>query len=153
MKRIILFIGLFLSVSSHAECPKVSVQVSELIAEHVDSIRGGEYCHARQVLLAEDVEIVLYTIEGPCYKQEKSPPGSCGNHFFRSMVGIIDGKKYEKVIVGGKGVFLAETIRIEGGVVAIKGLSYSNSDPMCCPSVSSTRRYKLDNGSFVEVKP
>ncbi|TVZ41921.1 hypothetical protein P886_1272 [Alteromonadaceae bacterium 2753L.S.0a.02] len=153
MKKIILFASLFLSVDAYGDCPKVSAVIEDLIAKHANGIRGVEYCRARQVVKDERVEIVLYTIEGPCYKREESPPGSCGNNFFRSMVGVIDGKKYEKVIVGGKGVFLTKTIKIEGNTVLIEGLSYSNSDSMCCPSISSSRKYKLENGSFVEVKP
>ncbi|WP_143876275.1 hypothetical protein [Teredinibacter turnerae] len=153
MKRIIFFVGLFLSVAAYGDCPKVSTDIETLIAQHASGMRGVEYCSARQVVKDERVEIVLYTIEGPCYEREKSPPGSCGNHFFRSMVGVIDGKKYEKVVVGGKGVFLTETIKIEGETVILEGLSYSSSDSMCCPSVSSSRKYKFETGSFVEVKP
>ena len=153
MKIIFFFIGLFVSVFSYGECPVVSPEVDALIKRHADEVRGGEYCKYREVLKADNVEIVLYTIEGPCYKNENSPSGSCGNNFFRNMVGVVDGKEYERVMIGGKGAFLSKNIKMVKNTIEIEGLSYSSSDAMCCPSISSSRIFKIENGSFVEVKP
>ncbi|MDO6423775.1 hypothetical protein [Saccharophagus degradans] len=153
MRKIITLVALFISSVCYGQCPEVSSEVEAMIKQHAESVRGGEYCRTRQVVKTESAEVVLYTIEGPCYKDEQSRPGSCGNHYFRNMTGIIDGKKYEKIVVGGKGSFLAKSLSIDEGVIVVEGLSYAKSDPMCCPSVSGVRKYQFDTGSFVEIEP
>lgn len=151
--KFVMAISLIISASlAHAECPSVSKDAEELIIGHTQEVRGGEYCRFRKVYKRNGIELVLYTIEGPCYKNS-SRAGSCGNHYFRSMVGVINGKKYQPIVIGGKGVFQSKEINYSEGVVTINGLSYKRSDPMCCPSVEDQRKYKIGALEFEKVEP
>ena len=152
MKYLLAFGTYFLSMLAQASCPSVSNKVEQLISEHVQAVQGGEYCKFRTTYKEENMELVLYTIEGPCYKT-KAPAGSCGNHYFRSMVGIINGKQYPPTVVGGKGVFQSKNISHSEGLITITGLSYQKSDPACCPSLDDQRMYKISELEFEQVKP
>jgi len=51
--------------------------------------------------------------------------------------------------LGGKGERMAETIQIEGRRIIVKGKSYAESDPMCCPSLPYQEDYAISNGVIV----
>ena len=79
------FFLIVFSVQVNAECPLVSSSVELLIEEHVKFVNGNEYCRFRTAYKQNNIELVLYTIEGACY-ENVGIPGGCGNHYFRSMV-------------------------------------------------------------------
>lgn len=151
--KALFFISLivFSSLAS-ADCPSISPEVERLISKHAADVRGGEYCEYRKDIKGDFGEIALYTIEGACYKDKVSPQCSCGNHFTRYMVGVVNGKPVPSIHVGGKGWFLTRDIQVNGGEIEISGLLYAPKDPMCCPSVSSVMKYKVAEGAFVEVR-
>jgi len=153
MKALILISMIAFSSFASAECPSISPEVERFISKHAADVRGGEYCEFRSVFKSDQVEIALYTIEGACYKNRNSQKGSCGNHYSRYMVGIVNGKPIPSIIVGGKGTFQTHDIQVKGGEIEISGHAYGLKDPMCCPSVGSVKRYKVSEGAFVEDWP
>ncbi len=152
MKYFLTVLLIFISVSVFAECPHVSEKIENLIKHHADSIKGSEYCKYRKVYNEQNIELVLYSIEGPCYK-DKSPAGSCGNHYFTTLIGIINGIEYPPVTVGGKGVFHTKSIDYLNDVIVVKGLAYKDLDPLCCPSVEESRYYQIKQSKILSIKP
>lgn len=152
MKYQLAFIAYFLTTLAQASCPPVSGEAEQLIAAHTQSVSGAEYCKFRTIYKEKNMELILYTVEGPCY-QTKAPAGSCGNHYFRAMAGVINGQKYPPVVIGGKGVFRSRDVSHSDGVITIRGLSYEQSDPACCPSVKDQRQYKITDSRFEPLKP
>ena len=147
MKNLLLIILFIFSQISYANCPPVSKEMESLIKEHASKVAGGEYCKYRKTYNKTDIELSLYTIEGPCYNN-KGPAGSCGNHYFISMVGIINQVNFPHIVVGGKGVFHPKSIKYINDIIEVEGLTYSKSDPMCCPSINETRYFKPNGNKF-----
>ncbi|XCN72273.1 MAG: hypothetical protein Q3M24_18505 [Candidatus Electrothrix aestuarii] len=152
--KYLTFIWVFFIVGQvFADCPVVSDQAENLITAHTNNVRGGEYCKYRDIVKTKNIEIILYSIEGACYKDTITPKGACGNHFTRYMTGIVNGKEIAPITVGGKGIFYTKNLEINGENIIISGLSYLSTDPMCCPSKKDSHTYIIDSGSFKEVKP
>lgn len=135
------------------ECPPVSGQLDRLIAAEADKVRGAEYCQFRTRLQEDDLELVLYTIESPCYHDTRSAPGSCGNHFYRALIGLKDGALLAPVTVGERGSFIARTLRWQGESLVISGAGYRPSDPLCCPGTTAEKRYRIVGQHFEETAP
>lgn len=151
--KCLLACGMFMLASlAQAGCPSISSEVEALINQHTYSVKGAEYCRFRTVHKQPGIELVLYSIIGPCYEGGYRP-GSCGNHYFRSMVGVINGQKYPPIMIGGKGVFQSKDIDYSDGIITIQGLAYKRSDPFCCPSITSERKYQVGVSEFEPMKP
>ena len=45
----------------------------------------------------------------------------------------------------------AERVRIENGVILIDLTMHGPADPMCCPTVRTTRRFRLEGGEIREI--
>jgi hypothetical protein len=153
MKKLLILSMLMISSVYSKECPSVSDKINHLIKSHAHNVRGGEYCKFRRVYEQENIEIVLYTIEGPCYKNTRSPAGSCGNHYSRYMIAVTAGKEYEPIIIGGKGVFRDKGIDVSGDIITINGLAHHKGDPMCCPSEAAVHKYKIGKSAFEAINP
>jgi hypothetical protein len=152
MKYFLILFCFFISKNVEASCHEISSQAQQLISKHIDSVKGGEYCKYREVYKQENIELILYTIEGACYKNS-SPAGSCGNHFSRYMVGIVNGKKYSPVLVGGKVFFLSKEVEYFDNTITISGHFYKKHDPACCPSIPGNRKFNVGLLGFELIKP
>jgi len=141
MKIFLLIVFFIFSQVAYANCPPVSKKIESLIKEHALKIAGGEYCKYRKIYNETDIELAIYTIEGPCYNN-KGRAGSCGNHYFISMVGIINQVNFPHIVIGGKGVFHPKSIKYINDIIEVEGFAYSKSDPMCCPSINEIRYFK-----------
>ena len=151
MKYLILFlVGCLFSTSLYAECPVVSHEAEELVSEHVEKVKGSEYCKYRKSLKGQGVELVIYGVEGPCF-HNGGQSGSCGNHYFFSMVGVVNGIKYNPILVGGKGLFHPKNIFYNEGLITVKGFSYAKKDPACCPSIGSQNQYEIGVSGFEKI--
>ena len=153
MKQLLILSMLIISSVHAEECPSVSEKMNHLIKSHAQNVRGGEYCKFRRVYTQENIEIVLYTVEGACYKNTVSPAGSCGNHYSRYMIAVADGKEYGPIIIGGKGVFRDKGLDVSGDIITISGLAHQEGDPLCCPSKSAVHKYKIAKTALEELNP
>ena len=148
-----LFLAIFLYTYSQitfANCPSVSEELESLIKSHAAEVAGGENCRFRKLYIYENIELAAYTIGGPCYDSE-SKAGSCGNNYFTSLTGIINGESIKHLTIGGKGKFHAKSVNYEDGLIKINGLAYKKGDPMCCPTVMTTKFYKVKKLEFIQV--
>ena len=134
-----------------ADCPVVSSQAEELIDAHVAEARGHEYCSNRLVFNKGAVELVVYTIEGAYYKNRLAAVDTCGNNFFRAMIGVIHGKSFTPITVGGKGQFIDKSLTYSNGKVTLSGFSCKNTDAQCCPSQPGTKFFAVDASGFKEL--
>jgi hypothetical protein len=48
---------------------------------------------------------------------------------------------------------LVDRVRIRDGEVQLDLTMHGPADPMCCPSVEATRRFRLVDGELVEIEP
>ena len=46
----------------------------------------------------------------------------------------------------------ADRVRIEGAEIQVQLTMHGPADPMCCPSVETTRRFRLDGGEILEME-
>ena len=151
MKYLLIISTLLFTHTAFAQCPEVSEVVETLIQHHQNKVRGGEYCKYREVVKNSDIEVVLYTIEGACNDDIKSPKGSCGNHFNRYITGTVKGEVLTPIIIGGKGDFITKKAVISGESLIISGLSYAKGDPLCCPSEATNHEYVFEKGTFKRI--
>jgi hypothetical protein len=152
MKYFIFIIVFSISTFSYSECPDVSGEAEFIISEHIKKIKGGESCKYRNTYQDNGIEFVVYTVSGPCFKVE-APHGSCGNKYFSYLTGIVGGSIYYPTVVGAKGDFHIHGITYNNGAITLEGLSYSKKDSMCCPTISSTRKYEISSSKLVKIQP
>ena len=46
-----------------------------------------------------------------------------------------------------------DRVRIVNGVIELDMTMHGPADPMCCPTVSATRRFRLEDGELEEIEP
>ncbi len=150
MKRILPIVCLIANAAFAEDCPIISRELSDLIKSHAQEIKGVEYCKFRQVNSSNGIEIALYSIEGPCFKNQ-GKAGSCGNMHFRYLAGIVNGKPLPPFEAGKRGGFSASNMEINGNIINLMGLKYADNDPMCCPSIEESKFVKITDSGF-EIK-
>lgn len=153
MKYWIGFSALALTSLTCAEpaCPTVSREIENFIQEHVQMVRGAEECEYRMLYRAPEVELVLFTVNGPCY-DAAGEAGTCGNFYYHALAGVVQGNRYAPTVIGGKGGFAVDGVSYASGMVTISGHEYRESDAMCCPSLPVQRRYAIRPPEFQAIE-
>jgi hypothetical protein len=133
--------------------------VGKSIWDHAKKIRGVHYCESRRAVEADvdgdgvDDLVVSYSIEGPCYKEKKLRPGTCGNYHAEFLAVFLkkNGKYFKPatIKVGGRGERMLSDFTVQGKTIMLKTLEY-HQDPMCCPSKDGTATLKFKNGKLIE---
>ena len=148
MKKILCIVYLMANTAFATDCPSISSELSSLIKSHAQEIKGREYCEYRTVNSLNEMEIALYSIEGPCFKKE-GREGSCGNMHFRYLAGIVNGNLLPPFEVGKRGSFSANDMEIiNENIIYLKGFKYTENDPMCCPSIEESKIVKITDAGF-----
>jgi hypothetical protein len=154
MKLIVTIFTILISLSAMAEeCPATPGNIKKAIDKHVRKIRAAEYCAARSIKIEGENAIAVYTAEGACFSDKESTAGACGNHWERYMVGSINGKTIGPIEVGSKDSFSDSEMKLAGNSVELIGLSIGPNDPLCCPSIPQTKKFKFSQNGFKEIKP
>ncbi len=144
----------FLLVATAAvanECISPSSNIEQAIDLYLKDIRAVEYCPARKIQTNGELTLITFNVEGPCFGDIASPPGSCGNNWLSYMLGSINGDIIKPIKIGGKGSFSIEKIKITKNIIELSGLSTGHDDALCCPSVFTTKLFELKNNSFNEI--
>lgn len=81
--------------------------------------------------------------------------GGSGTGFPEIAVFLYSNSKYDYLAsldadAGGRGGF--NVIKIEKGMIYVEILDYDDDDGMCCPSVKSYRKYKIEKNNIIQVK-
>lgn len=152
MKKILLIASLIANSAFAKDCPGISNELSHLIKSHAQEIKGTEYCEYRTVISLNKMEIVLYSIEGPCFNNE-GKEGSCGNMHYRYLAGIVNGKPLPPFEAGKRDGFSASNMEIRENIINIKGFKYAENDPMCCPSIEESKLVKITDVGFEFKQP
>lgn len=152
MSRILILVCFAVSTAFAKDCPFISNELSGLIKSHAHEIRGAEYCEYRSVYSSDRMELVLYSIEGACSKNE-GKGGACGNMHIRYLVGIENGKRLPPLEVGKRGGFSASSMEIDKTTLKLKGFKYADNDPMCCPSITESKFVTITNTGFEFTPP
>lgn len=152
MKRIIFLFCFFANAAFGEVCPVASAELSQLIEDHAKSIKGYEYCEYRTISSSKEVEIALYSVEGPCFAK-KGRRGSCGNIHFRYLTGVVNDKVLPPFEVGKRGGFSASNFEVSGNLITLKGFKYAKNDPMCCPSIEEVKFVKITETGFEFNQP
>jgi len=137
-----------------AECPILSELTDQVVENFATKMWGTESCRFRQVIKADDIEVVLFTLEGSCEGNKAFfPQGGCGNRYERYMGGVAYGRKITSVRVGSRSDFKVESAEIIESDVVISGKTYQDGDSSCCPSKPAQRHFKIGEATFEEVLP
>ena len=138
------------NITRRRKCPLVSARAEQLIALHSDKLRGAEPCFTRDIAKVDELEVVLFTLEGLC-RDKQSPKGSCGNNYSRYMVGILEGKELTPIQVGVKTDFSAESVDVVDGIIVVSGKFHQEGDGLCCPSKEGQRNFNIIKNRFREI--
>jgi hypothetical protein len=150
-----LFLSLFAAGISNAaeECQTLPETLEASVNLHIQTMRAYEHCEARKLQSTQDVSVVIYTAEGACSNDSTQEPSACSNNWDRYMTGEIDGKVLKPIRVGGRAEFADSQIKITGAIVELSGFSVSPNDPLCCPSVLASKKYRATSNGFEEIPP
>ena len=132
-------------------CKLADSSVEKMISDKAMELKGEEYCQFRIYHSMDDVDgdgredfIVVFTIEGT--------DNGTNNHLtFLAFFGTVSEKPILNE-VGERGERDITGIEVEGRSIILKTLEYKESDPMCCPSKSSSVTYHLSRDKLVESK-
>ena len=142
------------SVALAGSCPAAPEQIKKAIRQHIVRLRATEYCDARKVKTEHGITVAIYTAEGACAAQNlRAEPGTCSNNWVRYMV-VLSGQRITlPVAVGGKSGFSDMRVEISRGIIDVSGLSVGPNDSMCCPSVPTTKKFKISPSGLSEIRP
>lgn len=140
------------------KCEILPKKVERFINAFAAEVRGAEYCEFRKIVRGDingdgiaDV-IVVFTVEGACADDKKTPAGACGNHHEQYMKALL-GKELKEVpllMVGERGERDIVGLAVNNGIIEAETLSYRENDPMCCPSLKGRTRFVLFKDALVE---
>jgi len=149
-----LFFGLLLTANAVAEqCIEFPALIEKAVNAHISEIRAAEYCKARKLTSENDFYVAIYTAEGQCLNDLNFPSGSCGNQWYQYMIGLVGHKVIGPIAVGGKGGLSAKEILIQKNVIYVSGAAIGPNDPLCCPTVSTTKLFNYSQDGFTKVQP
>lgn len=135
-------------------CPAAPVEIEKAIRQHIVTLRAVEYCAARTVKNEGGITVAIYTAEGACASlSSQAKPGTCSNNWVRYMIALSSQPVTAPVEVGGKGGLNDTGVKISEGIIEVNGLSPGPNDPLCCPSVPETKRFKLSPSGLGQVRP
>ncbi len=156
---LIVLLNLDMMGNVHAadDCVHFSPNISRAIEAFTASIRGAEDCTTRLTGQGDlnnngvTDQIVVFTVEGSCPDEAEESPGSCGNHYETYLLAFMgrDQVPGTPLQIGGKDIFLPESVTFAKGVIQIDGSKYGKHDPSCCPSEKNRQHYRLEGESFV----
>lgn len=136
-----------------ASCPVAPAPIEKAIHRHIDTLRATEYCDARRVKTEDGVTVAIYTAEGACAGVDpRGQPGTCSVNWVRYMVALAGRRVTPPVEVGGKGGLTDVGVEISDGIIEVKGLSVGPNDPLCCPTLPATKKFKLSPSGLTEVR-
>ena len=77
--------------------------------------------------------------------------GGSGTFLYLAVIGRDSGKikNLDTVLIGDR--VQVEGVRLEHGAIVVDVLQSGPDDPMCCPTESATRAWRLERGELVEV--
>lgn len=143
-------------------CQSLPTDVESAIALSAERLRGAEICDVRSIAVGDinadqqDDYVVAYTVEGPCFAERKSPPGSCGNNYLRFLAAFLrNGNSAHFTLAdtlkaGGRFQRSIDSITIRDGVIAAQTSAFNKHDASCCPSVHGDTTYTLRDKKLVE---
>lgn len=134
-------------------CLDISDLGEALIAKHSNDRWGKEYCRFRSIASSQAIEVVLFTLEGQCWKKKDKPKGSCGNNYSRYMIGILNGKPLGPIQVDNSSSFSAQTVAVSGKEIVVSGAFHQSGDGKCCPSKKGKRLFSYNSQGFEEINP
>ena len=132
-------------------CKLSDERVEKIIIEKAMELKGEEYCQFRLYHDLDDVDgdgkddfIVVFTVEGT--------DNGTNNHItFLAFFGTVSEKPILNQ-VGERGDRDITGVEVQDRSIILKTLEYRESDPMCCPSKSSSVTYHLSHNKLVESK-
>jgi hypothetical protein len=146
--------------SPAGKCELLPEKAERFIKSFAAEVRGAEYCEFRKIARGDingdgiaDL-IVVFTVEGACDGDKKTPAGACGNHHETYMQAFL-GKELKEVpllMVGSRGERAITGIIVKKGVIEAETLTYGKNDPMCCPSIKGKTRFVLTK-DVIREKP
>lgn len=122
--------------------PQVNNPITDLkvlIQNHIANTGGensGDYIEFKNDL----AEIIIYTVFA----------GGEGNHYEQFMIAKVDDVVYQPIYIGGKGVFMADTIRYEGTEIIINGMANKEDDAWGFPTLPYIKRFAIKNSIISE---
>jgi len=144
--------------STADKCELLPEKVERFIKSFTAEVRGAEYCRFRNIargdINADGIEdlIVVFTVEGACNDDKKTPAGACGNHH-ETYLKVFLGKELREVpllMVGSRGERDITGLSVKDGVIEAEILTYGKDDPMCCPSIKGKTSFVLTKYALTE---
>lgn len=151
--------SLFAQVPGYAKCKPLPLNVEAFISASTNKIRGYESCRERQIKTGRvnpdklDDIVVVFHIEGPCYKDETHTPGGCSNGYV-TFLSVFLGPDYKKAAtfqVGSKGNRSIQVTQLKEGVIYAQTKDMIAGDAMCCPSHEGKTRFIYIDGALTEA--
>jgi hypothetical protein len=155
--KIISLIILLITISNNGwaeDCPTLPIEIQNAIEQHISNLKAFEYCNARKLKSEKGITIAIYTAEGACVDLDpQAAPGTCSNKWVRYIVSLKDKKVSQPIEVGEKGGFSDQNIKISSKTIELRGLSNGKNDPLCCPSIPTTKKFKITQSGLIETHP
>lgn len=134
----------------HADCTKLSPALQQIVDEHLEKYRNAPHC--AHIYHKQQVEMVLYYVDGACLV-----PGQSEIVCEKRTLAFIAGHAPDTVLpplqIGASNDFLPREITLDGNTVELRGSSYADGDPPCCPSQPDERRVRLTRSGFILIAP
>ena len=145
------------NVHAADDCVHFSPNISRAIEAFTASVRGAEDCTSRLTAHGDlnnngvTDQIVVFTVEGACPDDAEESPGACGNHYETYLLAFMgrDQVPGTPLQIGGKDIFLPDSVTLAKGIIQVDGSKYGKNDPSCCPSVKTRQRYRLEGETLV----
>lgn len=126
--------------NQHSKTNNPSDDLKILIDKHIDGI-GGYDSEVYTKFKNGVAEIVIYTVGA----------GGGGNNYVQYLIAKINNRTYRPFFVGGKAIFMSETISLDNDEIIINGMAYKESDAACCPTLPSTKKVALKELTIAEL--
>ena len=134
----------------HADCAKLSPALQEIVDAHLAKFRNAPHC--THIYHKQQVEMVLYYVDGACLVPGQSEI-VCEKRTEAFIAGYAPGTSLPPLQIGASNDFLPREITLDGNTIILRGSSYVDGDPPCCPSKPDERRVRLTRGGFILVAP
>ncbi|WP_444922102.1 hypothetical protein ACJJID_07180 [Microbulbifer sp. CnH-101-G] len=108
-------------------------------------LRAEILCEGTFASKSGDVEVILYSMGGPCKGQGQQPSGICGNMVVQYLAAIVKSKKIQPYKING---LLVNAISLDKNVIYLQGKKLHKNDPRCCPSIDAKLTIKITQNGF-----